>query len=84
MTLPCKGAGARLVTQDPRLRSCLCAGIAHLMGSRNKEAEAAGEPVRVHCLSPGMVLTDLLLAGATDRNKQARTCPMHALTLQAV
>ena len=54
------------------------------MGSLNKEAAAAGQPVRVHCLSPGMVLTDLLLAGATDRNKQARTCPMHALTLQAV
>ena len=54
------------------------------MGSLNKEAAAAGQPVRVHCLSPGMVLTDLLLAGATARNKQARTCPMHALTLQAV
>ena len=54
------------------------------MGSLNKEAAAAGEPVRVHCLSPGMVLTDLLLAGATDRNKQARTCPMHTLTLQAL
>jgi len=47
-----------------------CAGIAHLMGSLNKEAEKSGAPVRVHCLSPGMVLTDLLLAGATDRNKQ--------------
>ena len=56
------------------LQGCLCAGIAHLMGSLNKEAAAAGEPVRVHCLSPGMVLTDLLLAGATDRNKQVCTC----------
>lgn len=43
------------------------------MGSLNKEAEASGDPVRVHCLSPGMVLTDLLLAGATDRNKKVRT-----------
>ena len=40
------------------------------MGSLNKEAQASGVPVRVHCLSPGMVLTDLLLSGATDRNKQ--------------
>ena len=40
------------------------------MGSLNKEAQKSGAPVRVHCLSPGMVLTDLLLAGATDRNKQ--------------
>ncbi|CAL5223855.1 g6440 [Coccomyxa viridis] len=46
------------------------AGIAHLMGSLNKEAQDSGSPVRVHCLSPGMVLTDLLLAGATARNKQ--------------
>lgn len=55
----------------------MCAGIAHLMGSLNREAKAAGEPVRVHCLSPGMVLTDLLLAGATDRNKQVRACCIH-------
>ena len=40
------------------------------MGSLNKEAQDSGSPVRVHCLSPGMVLTDLLLAGATARNKQ--------------
>ena len=40
------------------------------MGSLNKEAQASGVPVRVHCLSPGMVLTNLLLTGATDRNKQ--------------
>ena len=48
----------------------LHAGIAHLMGSLNREAQDSGSPVRVHCLSPGMVLTDLLLAGATARNKQ--------------
>ena len=40
------------------------------MGSLNREAQDSGSPVRVHCLSPGMVLTDLLLAGATARNKQ--------------
>lgn len=29
-----------------------------------------GVAVGVHCLSPGMVLTNLLLAGASDTNKQ--------------
>ena len=44
-------------------------GIAHLMGSLNEEIDAEGSPVGVHTLSPGMVLTPLLLEGATDRNK---------------
>ena len=46
------------------------AGIAHLMGSLTAEAAAAGMNVGVHCLSPGMVLTPLLLEGASDSNKQ--------------
>ena len=39
------------------------------MGSLNEEIDAEGSPVGVHTLSPGMVLTPLLLEGATDRNK---------------
>ncbi len=42
------------------------------MGSLKAEAALAGAPVGVHTLSPGMVLTDLLLEGASDANKQAR------------
>ena len=34
------------------------------------KAEAVGQDVGVHTLSPGMVLTDLLLEGATLENKQ--------------
>ena len=43
-------------------------GIAHLMGSL--KAEESSKTVRVHTLSPGMVLTNLLLEGATLENKQ--------------
>ena len=43
-------------------------GIAHLMQSL--KAEATAKAVGVHTLSPGMVLTDLLLEGATTENKQ--------------
>ena len=58
------------------------AGIAQLMGSLKAEAAQQGAPVGVHTLSPGMVLTDLLLEGASDTNKQARSkhilngCPL--------
>ena len=48
------------------------AGIAHLKGSLGAEAAREGAPVGVHCLSPGMVLTNLLLEGASDINKQVR------------
>ena len=34
------------------------------------KAEASAKKVGVHTLSPGMVLTDLLLEGATLENKQ--------------
>lgn len=52
------------------------AAIAQLLRTLQTEAAglpgAAEAPVCVHNLSPGMVLTDLLLEGATPRNKQAR------------
>lgn len=58
------------------------AGIAHVMGSVAAECEAAGLPVGVHTLSPGMVLTDLILDGATNKNKQVRTVrAVRAVTL---
>jgi chlorophyll(ide) b reductase len=46
------------------------AGIAHLMESLAAERRAHNLNVGVHTLSPGMVLTGLLLDGATERNKQ--------------
>jgi len=46
------------------------AGISHLMASLQGEADVAGLPIGVHTCSPGMVLTNLLLEGATLRNKQ--------------
>ena len=39
------------------------------MGSLNEEIAHQGAPIGIHTLSPGMVLTPLLLEGATDRNK---------------
>eukprot|EP00891_Asterochloris_glomerata_P001477 jgi/Astpho2/1477/Aster-05363 len=46
------------------------AGVAHLGKSLKAEAGALTSPVGIHTLSPGMVLTDLLLDGATYANKQ--------------
>lgn len=50
------------------------AAIAHLMGSLNGELQqlqgAGANRVGVHTLSPGMVLTPLLLEGATMQNLQ--------------
>lgn len=40
------------------------------MGSLTHEVSELPNPVGVHTLSPGMVLTDLLLDGATHQNKQ--------------
>ena len=51
-----------------QLYLCMFAGIAHLMSSLR--AEGSSKTVGVHTLSPGMVLTDLLLEGATLENKQ--------------
>lgn len=46
------------------------AGIAQLYKTLQTEAATApGSPVSIHNLSPGMVLTDLLLEGATPENK---------------
>lgn len=47
------------------------AGVAHLMASVSAELEAAGSITAVHTVSPGMVLTGLLLSGATAANKRA-------------
>lgn len=49
------------------------AGIAHVMGSVAAECRENGVRVGLHTLSPGMVLTDLILDGATNQNKQVRT-----------
>ncbi|PRW56949.1 putative chlorophyll(ide) b reductase chloroplastic isoform B [Chlorella sorokiniana] len=62
------------------------AAIAQLLRTLQTEASAlpgaAQAPVRVHNLSPGMVLTDLLLEGATPRNKQAPLLYSHTLMHQ--
>jgi NAD(P)-dependent dehydrogenase (short-subunit alcohol dehydrogenase family) len=61
------------------------AGIAHVMGSVAAECRENGIRVGVHTLSPGMVLTDLILDGATNQNKQVTVhsrnffvVPMHS------
>lgn len=46
-------------------------GIAQLQRTMQVEAAGLPNPVGVHNLSPGMVLTELLLEGATPANKQA-------------
>lgn len=46
-------------------------GIAHLMGSLSAELKDSGSTTAVHTVSPGMVLTGLLLSGATPANKRA-------------
>ncbi|GLI58802.1 hypothetical protein VaNZ11_000568 [Volvox africanus] len=45
------------------------AGITQLTATLQREL--AGTPVRLHTVSPGMILTDLLLEGASTANKQA-------------
>lgn len=65
------GAGADgLATANYAAYGATKAGIAHLMASLSAECEASRINVGVHTLSPGMVLTELLLDGATDANKQ--------------
>jgi NADP-dependent 3-hydroxy acid dehydrogenase YdfG len=65
------GAGADgLATANYAAYGATKAGIASLMASLTAECDAAGLNVGVHTLSPGMVLTELLLDGATERNKQ--------------
>ena len=57
------------------------AGIAQVMGSVAAECRENGIRVGVHTLSPGMVLTDLILDGATNQNKQVRAPTFHMHTL---
>lgn len=45
------------------------AGIRHLLNSLKHELRASNSLVKVHNVSPGMVLTSLLLDGATVKNK---------------
>lgn len=59
------------------------AGIAQVMGSVAAELRENGIRVGVHTLSPGMVLTDLILDGATNRNKQVQTHSSCAEFLQS-
>lgn len=61
--------------------TCHDAGIAHLLGSLKAEPACQTARVGVHCLSPGMVLTNLLLEGASDTNKQV--CYLAAIYLSA-
>lgn len=69
-----------LITNHPRHRPASLqyaaygatkAGLAQLLRTLQHEAAELGpNPVCAHNLSPGMVLTDLLLEGATLKNKQ--------------
>ncbi|GFR43697.1 hypothetical protein Agub_g4807, partial [Astrephomene gubernaculifera] len=64
------GAGADgLPTPNYAAYGATKAGIAQL--TRSLQRELSGTRVRLHMLSPGMILTDLLLEGATTANKQA-------------
>ncbi|KAK9829190.1 hypothetical protein WJX72_004398 [[Myrmecia] bisecta] len=65
------GAGADgLATPQYAAYGATKAGIAHLMGSLKHEARLLDTPVGIHTLSPGMVLTGLLLEGASEINKK--------------
>lgn len=70
--------------------ACHVAGIAHLLGSLKAEPASQTARVGVHCLSPGMVLTNLLLEGASDANKQVcypqhfSKCPCQLLPIVKV
>lgn len=67
------GAGADgVATPNYAAYGATKAGIAALMQSLTAECEEGERDVDVgiHTLSPGMVLTALLLEGATERNKQ--------------
>ncbi|KAL6758064.1 hypothetical protein V8C86DRAFT_2610769 [Haematococcus lacustris] len=64
------GAGADgFATPNYAAYGATKAGIHQL--SISLQAELKDSPVRVHLLSPGMILTDLLLEGASAANKQA-------------
>ncbi|GLC45113.1 hypothetical protein PLESTB_001469700 [Pleodorina starrii] len=64
------GAGADgFATPNYAAYGATKAGITHLTATLQREL--ADTPVRLHTVSPGMILTDLLLEGATTANKQA-------------
>ena len=65
------GAGADgSPTPNYAAYGCTKSAIGHMMRSIQAEATEAGTGVGVHTCSPGMVLTRLLLDGATIQNKQ--------------
>jgi chlorophyll(ide) b reductase len=65
------GAGADgLPTPQYAAYGATKAGLAQLRKSLKAEVSQMGSSVGVHLLSPGMVLTGLLLEGATSANKQ--------------
>lgn len=70
----------------PQLHACITfpfhpatgatkAGITQLTGTLQREL--ADTPIKLHTVSPGMILTDLLLEGATTANKQVWGDYMH-------
>lgn len=67
-----EGAGSdSLPTPSYAAYGATKAGISQLTGTLQKEmVNADGAKIGIHAISPGMVLTDLLLDGATVENKQ--------------
>jgi chlorophyll(ide) b reductase len=67
-----EGAGSEgMATPSYAAYGATKAAIGQLLSTLQSEAAVApGSPVAVHNLSPGMVLTDLLLDGATPENKR--------------
>jgi chlorophyll(ide) b reductase len=61
-----------LLSQYAAYGATKCA-IAQLLKTMQHEAAGLPNPVRIHNLSPGMVLTPLLLDGATTQTKQVGT-----------
>lgn len=68
-----EGAGSDgLPTVNYAVYGATKAGIAQLCRTLQREARLCSKPrIGVHNISPGMVLTDLLLEGATNENKKA-------------
>lgn len=65
------GAGADgFATPNYAAYGATKAGITHVTATLQREL--SGTSVRLHTVSPGMILTDLLLEGATNANKQVR------------
>ena len=74
----CRVAGADgVATPQYAAYGATKAGIAQVMGSIAAECREKDIHVGVHTLSPGMVLTQLILDGATNRNKQVQPLLTH-------